>query len=229
MKLNLQLERGGRGFTLIEMILAVAITAIVLLAVSATLFTALHLRDSTQALVDAEQPLGVTGTLLRRDLMCMMSPTTNGVFTGDFKVGQVTSPGIGQPVAMEMYTPTGALGESEPWGDVQKVTYELRTPTDPSQPGKDLIRSVTRNILATATVDVDDQWLMGGVDTMHITCFDGNVWQETWDTTDTSTSNTNLPFAVKIEIQLSGANSGNGRSMPIEFLVPIDSQSRTNT
>ena len=88
---------------------------------------------------------------------------------------------------------------------------------------------MTRNILATATVDVDDQWLMGGVDTMHITCFDGNVWQETWDTTDTSTSNTNLPFAVKIEIQLSGANSGNGRSMPIEFLVPIDSQSRTNT
>ena len=229
MKLNLHAERGGRGFTLIEMILAVGITASVLLAESAILFTALHLRDATQALVDAEQPLDTTGTLLRRDLMCMMTPTTNGVFTGDFKVGNITSPGIGQPVAMELYTATGALSENEPWGDVQKVTYELRTPTDPSLPGKDLIRSVTRNILATATVDVDDQWLMGGVDTLHITCFDGNQWQEVWDTTDPTTANTNLPLAVKIEIQLSGANNGNGKPAPVQFLVPIDSQSRTNT
>jgi len=76
---------------------------------------------------------------------------------------------------------------------------------------------------------VDDQWLMGGVDNLHITCFDGNVWQETWDTTDTSTANTNLPLAVKIEIQLTGANNANGRPAPIQFLVPIDSQSRTNS
>jgi len=229
LKLELQFERGGRGFTLIEMILAVGITAIVLLAVSAILFTALHLRNTTQALVDNEQPLDQTGTLLRRDLQCIMSPTTNGVFTGDFKVGNITSPGIGQPVQMELYTATGALSENEPWGDVQKVTYELRTPVDPTQPGKDLIRSVTRNILATAAVDVDDQWLMSGVDTLHITCYDGNQWQETWDTTDPTSANTNLPLAVKIEIQLTGANNGNGRPLPVEFLVPIDSQSRTNT
>ncbi len=229
MKLTLHHGRGTRAFTLIEMILAVGITAIVLLAISATLFTALHLRDSTQALVDAEQPLDQTGTFLRRDLQGAMVPTTNGIFTGDFKVGNVTSPGIGQPVALELYTTTGALSDTKPWGEVQKVTYELKPSTDQSQPGKDLVRSVTRNILATATVDVDDQLLLGGVQDLKVTCYDGNQWQEAWDTTDLTSATTNLPQAVKIEIQMAGAGNGNTRPMPIEFLVPIDSQSRTNS
>jgi hypothetical protein len=141
----------------------------------------------------------------------------------------VSSPGISQPVAVEMYTATGALSENKPWGDVQKVTYELRLPTDRSLPGRDLVRSVTRNILATSTIDVDDQWMMGGVDSMTITCFDGNQWQNAWDTTDTTSVNTNLPLAVRVEIQLAGQNNGNQRPAPITFLVPIDSQSRTNS
>lgn len=222
-------RRDGRAFTLIEMILAVGITAIVLLSVSAILFTALHLRGATQDLVDAELPLDQTGTLLKRDLQCAMSPTTNGIFTGDFKVGNVSSPGIGQPVAIEMYTATGALSDKQPWGDVQKVTYELRNPVNPTQPGKDLVRSVTRNILATATVDVEDQWLMGGVADLRISCFDGNQWQQTWDTTNPTSSDTNLPQAVRVEIQLSGMNNGNNQMLPVQFLVPIDSESRTNT
>ncbi len=211
------------------MILAVGMTAIVMLAVSSVLFTALHLRNTTQAMVDAEVPLDTTFTLMRRDLQCMMSPTTNGIFAGDFKAGNVSSPGISQPVAVEMYTATGALSENKPWGDVQKVTYELRLPTDRSLPGRDLVRSVTRNILATSTIDVDDQWMMGGVDSMTITCFDGNQWQNAWDTTDTTSVNTNLPLAVRVEIQLAGQNNGNQRPAPITFLVPIDSQSRTNS
>jgi type II secretion system protein J len=222
-------SHNGRAFTLIEMILAVGMTAIVMLAVSSVLFTALHLRNTTQAMVDAEVPLDTTFTLMRRDLQCMMSPTTNGIFAGDFKAGNVSSPGISQPVAVEMYTATGALSENKPWGDVQKVTYELRLPTDRSLPGRDLVRSVTRNILATSTIDVDDQWMMGGVDSMTITCFDGNQWQNAWDTTDTTSVNTNLPLAVRVEIQLAGQNNGNQRPAPITFLVPIDSQSRTNS
>lgn len=219
-----------RAFTLIEMILAVGITAIVMLAVGGVFFTALHVRNATQALVDAEVPLDTTATLLRRDLQCMMSPlSTNAIFAGDFKAGSVTSPGISQPVAIEMYTTTAALNAGQPWGEVQKVTYELKNSSTPGQPGRDLVRSVTRNILATSTIDVADQWMMGGVAGLTISCFDGTQWQPAWDTTDTSTANTNLPLAVKVEIQLAGPNNGGVRPAPIQFLVPIDSQSRTNS
>jgi len=208
------------------MILAVGVSAVVLVVATATFFTALHLRNATQQLVDDEAPIDQMSTILRRDIQGAMTPKTNGILSGDFKVGDVTSPGISQPVAIEMYTSTGALSESEPWGDVQKVTYELRMPTTPGQPGKDLVRSVTRNILTTGTVDVDDQWMMGGVSDLRISCFDGQQWQNTWDTTDPTSSTTNLPLAVKVEIQL--ADNGGGRLAPLQFLVPIDQQSRTN-
>jgi hypothetical protein len=51
-------------------------------------------------------------------------------------------------VDIELYTTTGALRADQPWSEIQKVTYELRLPADRSQPGRDLIRSVTRNLLA---------------------------------------------------------------------------------
>jgi hypothetical protein len=108
------------------------------------------------------------------------------------------------------------------------VTYELKDPADRSTPGKDLFRSVTRNLLTAATPDVEDQWLMGGVETLTVSCFDGNQWQTTWDTTATTSVNTNLPLAVRVEIQLA-ANTGATRPSPIQILVPIDSQSRTNS
>jgi hypothetical protein len=40
-----------------------------------------------------------------------------------------------------------------------------------------------------------------------------------------TSANTNLPVAVRVDIQLSGSDKN---SSPIEILVPIDSQSRTN-
>ena len=243
--MNIKLQ-DVQAFTLIEMILAVGITAVVMVAVTSVFFTALHLRNATQALVDSEVPLETASTLLRRDLRGVMSPTTNGILTGDFKVGNVSSPGIGVPVAIEMYTTTGALRANEPWGEVQKVTYELRNPTDISQPGRDLYRSVTRNVLATVgqtvndtatanlaatstgNIDVEDQWMMGNVAEFNVSCFDGNQWQTVWDTSNPQSAITNLPLAVRVDIQLAGDSYNSARPEPMVFLVPIDSMSRTN-
>jgi hypothetical protein len=66
--------------------------------------------------------------------------------------------------------------------------------------------------------------MLSGVERVRFTCYDGATWQETWDTTDTSSVNTNLPLAVRVEIQLAGGNANE----PIQLVVPIDSVSRTN-
>jgi type II secretion system protein J len=214
-----------RAFTLIEMILAIGIAALVLIAVNAVFFTALHLRDATQAVVDAETPVDQALTVLQRDLQCAVTPTngTSKILSGDFKVGSVTSTGVSQPVAIEMYTATGGLSENNPWGDIQRVDYELKNPTDRSTPGMDLIRSVTRNLLPVATPEVEDQWMLSGVQSIEFSCFDGAQWSDTWDTTALASSDTNLPVAVRVQIQLIG-----NEKPPIEIVVPIDSQSRSN-
>jgi type II secretion system protein J len=212
------------AFTLIEMILAIGVAAIVLAAANAVFFTALHLRNETSDMVDAASPLDQSLAVLRHDLQCAVTPKATGLLSGDFKIGNVTSTGISDPVAAEIFTATGLLTSTKPWGDIQRVTYELKNSTGAS--GRDLYRSVTRNLLTTATPDVEDQLMIRGVDSVQFTAYDGMQWNNAWDTTDTTSANTNLPLAVRVDIQL----TGNGKnSPPIEVLVPIDSQSRTNT
>ncbi len=215
------------AFTLIEMILAIGIAAIVLIAVSAVFFTSLHLRDDTSDIVDAATPIDATVTFLKRDLQCCVTPTngTSKVLSGGFRAGDgLTSVGVSDPVAIEMFTATGALSDSQPWGDIQRVTYELKNSTDASAPGKDLYRSVLRNLLAVSTPTADDQLMLRGVASVKFSCYDGATWQDAWDTTSPTAVNTNLPLAVRVTIQM----AGNANAQPVEIVVPIDSVSRTN-
>jgi hypothetical protein len=104
------------------------------------------------------------------------------------------------------------------------VTYELKTAPDASAPGRDLYRSVTRNLLPLSTPDVTEQLMLHGVSSLKFSCYDGMQWDDTWDTTSSTAIYTNLPAAVRVDIQMAGPSS----VQPIEFVVPIDSQSRTN-
>jgi len=221
------IRRDFHGFTLMELVLAMGICAIVLAAINAVFFSALRLRAVTIQAVDETLPVQQALATLRRDLQCAMSPVTNGMLSGDFKVGDVTSLGLNQNVNIELYTTTGALHENEPWAEIQRVTYELRpSAAGASAPGKDLVRSVTRNLLSTIIPTPDDQRMMGNVASMDLDCYDGTQWRNTWDTT---AGDTNLPMAVRVKIQL--AENGGGVSpnqQPIVLVVPMDTQSRTN-
>lgn len=216
-----------KAFTLIEMILALGVAAIVLVCITGVLFTVMRLRNTTQAAVDAGSPLDQALTVMRRDLECVVTPTngTSKVLSGGFRAGNINSLGVPGAVGIEMYTATGALSDTVPWGDIQRVSYGLRSPANNSGPGQDLYRSVVRNLLSVSTPQVDDQFLMSGVTSLKFSAYDGASWNTTWDTTSVDSVNTNLPVAVKVEIQLA-ANSPN--EDPITMVVPIDSVARTN-
>lgn len=206
------------------MILAIGVAAIVLIAANAVFFTAMHLRDAATEAVNSASPVDQSLTLLRRDLQCAVTPKPDGVLSGGFRIGSVTSLGISDPVAAEIYTATGVTSDKAPWGDIQRVTYGLRNSTSGGG-GRDLYRSVSRNLLTETTPDVEDQLMIRGVDSIQFSGYDGMQWLDAWDTTDTTSVNTNLPVAVRVDIQLYGSDRN---TSPIEILVPIDSQSRTN-
>ena len=225
MKMVLNKLPMSSGFTLMEIILAIGVAAIVLVTVSAAFFAALRLRNATQDAVDNATPVDQAMTFIRRDLQCVVTPTngTTKVLSGAFRTGSVNSSANGEPVAIEMTTATAHLNDNSPWGDIQRVTYELRDPSNRNAQGKDLVRSVTRNLLATATPQVEDQWMMGGIQSITFSCYDGAQWSPAWDTTGLTSINTNLPAAVKVDIQPVG-----NQLAPYEIIVPIDSVARTN-
>jgi type II secretion system protein J len=162
--------------------------------------------------------------LLRRDLKGAVLP--GGVLAGALQSG-VVSGNLSQNDGIEIYTTTGVLNDAGPWGDIQKVTYQLQDPTTgPRTGGRDLIRSVTRNLLSTSAEEAEDQWLMGNVQDLQFAYYDGNTWNDTWAST---TGQTNLPSAVRVRLQLwADPSTGSQKMDPIELMFPLISQSRTN-
>lgn len=210
--------RRNCGFTLLELVLALGVCAVIISAVGGVFYSAERLRDSSTRAVNDALPVWRALSVMKRDLQGVMVPSPDGILSGDFKAGDVTSPGLNQNVAIELYTTTGTLQPDKPWGDVQRVTYEVR----PTTPGKTLFRSVTRNLLANFEPDPDEQSLMDNVESVDFDCYDGVQWRSAWDTT---LSDTNLPVAVRVRIQLAGDFQNR---QPITLVVPLDSQSITN-
>ena len=223
-------RRNTRAFTLVEMLLAVAICAIVLVAINGVFAAAVRLRDKTSEAIEDALPVDRALDIMQRDLKGTVGP--GGVLAGDFKCGAQAMgatmglSGEAGSAGLDFFTSTSAISDKAPWGDLQEVFYELKAPADRNQPGMDLVRCVDHNILATTTQAPEIQWLMGNVQTLQFDCYDGTQWQTTWDT---SAGNTNLPVAVRIRIQLAAKHGeGTGNQQPLEAIVPLVTQTRTN-
>ena len=228
-KITSKIKRKTQGFTLIEMLLAVAIFSIVLLAINAVFYSALHLERTTNRALDERLPLNQALAILRRDLQGAVQPNSNGVFICDFKSGASRS-GLGasgSASTLEFCTTTGVINDDVPWGDTQRVSYQLVEATDrTTTKGRDLVRVITRNLLPVTTEEVDEQWLMGNIESLEFLNYTGTDWRDSWDTT---MGDTGLPQAVRVRIQLAANNPGNAfKREPLELLVPLTTQARTN-
>ncbi len=215
----------AHGFTLIELLLAVGIFAIVLAAINTVLYSALRLRARTSEALDDALPISQAFGLLRRDLQGAVP--IGSVMAPSFKSGTASGTLLAGSI-LQFFTSTGVINDNVPWGDVRKVTYRLIAPVDQKlNGGKDLVRSVSHNLLATATEEPEDQWLMGKVEKLECLCYNGTEWRDTWDT---DMGDSGLPNAVRVRVLLADESVGNNRlRQPMELLVLLDAKGRTNS
>lgn len=225
----LKVPRRG-GFTLIEILLAVAIFAIVLLAINTVFYSGLRLERATNRSLDERLTLNQALAMLRRDLQGAVPPNTNGVFLCDFRSGAAVGASLGasQNASLEFCTTTGVIKDELPWGDLQRVRYELVEPVNRMTRGLDLVRAVTRNLLPTTTEEEETRWLMSNVESLEVLSYDGSSWRDSWDTT---MGDTGLPQAVRVRVLLANTNLAAGgfsaQREPLELLVPLTIQART--
>ncbi len=210
------------GFTLIEVILALAVCAIVLVIIGSFFGGALHLQESVNKNLEQAMPMERALNVMRKDLKNAVAP--GGLLAGPLQSGSAEG-GVGANDGIQIYTTTGLMTQNAPWGEIQKVTYGLQAPTDnTTNNGKDLVRTVTRNLLTTAAEDDDEQFLASGVESLAFSYFDGNNWLDSWD----DTTETNLPIAVKVNVQMAPLTLDAVRPEPIQLLVPLMVQTHTN-
>lgn len=173
-----------RAFTLLELILALAITVII----AATLVTALHTAyrawGSAQRAMVAARTTGIITQIIGRDLENALQP--NGILASDF---------VGSTESLSFYTTTPEPAAAVP-GDIKRVEYGLVAGND----GRDeLVRRLNTNLLQTIETDPVDEPLCRGVTLLEITYFDGETWTESWD----STAQDNLlPLAVRVSFEI---------------------------
>lgn len=213
------------AFTLLELLLATAIGAIVLLVVNATFFSALRLHNTTHEKIGDDLAVQRALGIVRRDLAGLMVPASPQSTTAKF-AGQLTSDATSindldnhsERVTPDLYTNSGRIDGWTPFAEVQMVSYYLTAAAD-GGPTKDLVRVLTRNLLPAAEPTTENQTLLSGVSAAGIAYFDGENWLETWD----STTTLSLPTAIKFSLVLAPRAGATFRSdsAPIELLVPV--------
>jgi hypothetical protein len=182
---------------------------------------ALKVQQHVNGSVDEALPIERALNLLEKDLKNAVAP--GGLLAGPLQSGSADG-GVDANSGIQIYTTTGLMMPNSPWSEIQKVTYGLQAPTDNSaNNGKDLIRTVTRNLLTTGAEDDDEQNLASGIESLTFSYFDGNNWIDSWD----DSTETNLPMAVRVNVQMA-ADQNAARPDPIQLLVPLMVQTHTN-
>jgi len=215
------------AFTLIEMILAISIMAIILVAINGTFFSALNLRNTAVNSLEATLPIEQALNVIQHDLANIVGSTnTNGIFFGPLQTENQTNM-LPSQIGPDFYTSTAELDGMTASSCVQKVDYLLAAPTNGYRgPGMDLIRAVTRNLLSVASPPQPDEQhaILSGVQSLTFLYYDGAQWDQNWDTTQ----QTNLPLAIKVQIHMASAR-GEPAQQPLELVVPVDVYLTTNT
>lgn len=204
------------GFTLLEVILAMAVGAIVILAVQSVFFGALRLRNTSEQRTDRELSLYRALDLMKKDFAGLMLP--GGVLAADFQTAtsySLDSSVSGERISAEFFTDSGRIDAFTPFADVQRVAYYLSPSTVSDQ--QELVRTISRNLLPTVEDVPEIQPLLEGVESAYFEYFDGSSWTETWDSAATSS----LPTAVRLTLQLAPESNDSVAPAPIEMVFPI--------
>ncbi len=178
-----------RAFTLIELLLAITVTAILAATVYASLMVATRTRTKAIETVGKDRSLHLALDLVRRDLVAVPPPTGTlaGAFLGEddnrFDLVSFTTANAFMP-------PDGKLS------DLVNVSIGLA-----DDPNNDrafmLVRGITTNLLSATTTEPQTQVLTRGVTGFDVVYSDGSDWLDDWDSTQHDNT---LPLAVQITL-----------------------------
>jgi len=214
-------SRNRRGFTLLEVLVAISIFAVLITAIGSVFYSALRLRNTSIAAIEAQIPIEDAIGTIRHDLANIVAP--GDLFCGQLQTVNISNALPGQ-VGPDFYTSNGELDGLTPWGNIEKLNYVLAAPTNgPTRAGKDLYRAITRNLLPVTDQPQpqERQFVIGGVQNVTFQYYDGSSWQPNWDTTQV----TNLPAAIKVQLQMVGDSAS---APSLQLVVPIDILITTN-
>ncbi len=206
------------AFTLLELIMALAASAVILAAIYGVFSRAVHLRDAATTRVREARIRGHAATMIRDDLRnALISGSTTATALGSMLTGSPEGKESSFPGYLAFTTTTGRDADETPTADVQRIEYYIAN--DPEAVDRNsgmLVRTVERTLLAQTPETPPETPLLHGVEKMEVEFYDGTSWQNAWEITETEKT---LPEAVRVRLQPATSARGE-RVSPIEIVVP---------
>ena len=204
-----RIHRAERGFTLVELVLASAIAALIMVAIYGVFQHAIKMRDSDTDRIRDSRTRIRAASIIRNDLRNAL--VSGGLFAsivqGD-SAGTDAMTDSGFPGYLKFTTTTGKDTADDLYGDVQQVEYYVvKDKTSLSATTGNLVRAVTRDLLDTPTPQPEEQQILSGVQSFQVSFYDGANWQTSWAfnsadaTSGSSSTPETLPQAIRVDIQ----------------------------
>ncbi len=181
-------DPGSRGFTLLEVLIAIALLALISGALYGTYFSLVRGRETALSGMEARRELRTTLDMLRRELTAAFYRKDNKklhfvVEDRDF---------FGKPASTLDFTTIAPPRSSDvPLSDQVAVRYRSR-----DRDGKILLSREARDVYQTGEPLPYPQ--MEELEGFLVECYDGGKWVRTWDTE----LNPSLPKSVRVTIRV---------------------------
>ena len=187
-KKHLKKAVSHQGFTLLELIVAMALMNVIALSLYASMHIGIKAKHSSQSAIKAYRTTVPAFEIIRSDVGSAMTP--DGLLAGPF-VGE----GLQDSDFLSFHTCNYRPREDEAASNIIYIEYQLDE--DPELQQTVLKRRKVKNLLSTTAVEPDEEIIARNIAGFDVKYYDGYAWQDAWDST--AQGNT-LPWAVKVSL-----------------------------
>jgi prepilin-type N-terminal cleavage/methylation domain-containing protein len=222
-----------RGFTLLELLLAMALVVVIAGVMATALFTAFKAKARAEATIGATREQDTALATLAQDVATALpSDTSTASTAATGTTGSTDTSGTAStPLAL-----IGGLTDGSAWvatatdltfycpetetqdgalGGVRMVEYSFEQVT--GETGQSLVRRVSNNLLAPQPVTPDPEVLVRNVLSLAFRYYDGTTWYDVWDNADHTNA---LPVAVELTMELAPREPGLP-SVQVDRVLPV--------
>jgi type II secretion system protein J len=202
--------RRPRGFTLLELLVAITLMVIVALSLAASMRIGFKARDSAESAVEPGRTAELAFEAIRSDLESAAPP--RGILAGAF-TGTPSTDEKGESDDVFFYSTTPGPQHVTGTGEVKQI--EILAYTDPTTGEHMLVRRVTGNLLSEVEQQPDEEVLCRNVGSFTLMYYDGTDWVNSWDSTQYDNT---LPSAIQMILELERPTGGiNGQTQILRF------------
>lgn len=183
-----------RGFTLLELILATSMVAMLTLALYTGFVTAFRAQTVAARQGDATRQAKIALDLLEQDLRSLLPP----------KDGGLAGPFVGAPdgeAILDCYPLGSDYGRTDsPLASGFRHVKVALLPDPDAKAGKAtsmIVRAVVRAVANTAEAEPESETIARNVSEFTVRYYDGSAWAESWDSAQQSNA---LPLAVELTV-----------------------------